>query len=237
MGSRIVVVLSQSSVQVLDRRDLEEDIVGELLGAEGIELTIVPHLKDLDSDGTGRLCLEGISTDMIVLSWLEPQEAHAALSRHGIGGRFGHPNSRDTDASSTTQPAASLAAQIGADNGRRTVYHVDLKKIRSAAILRQEVCRIRDEAAARPVDPLLVIPHRSDDSGGPVARVRVQLSDGSSEVVAPARHSVTADGDMNRSNREEERRTRSTAPARAAAERTTNDELDDLLDQFDNLEL
>src|SRR5487761_1382216 len=86
---KITVVLSQGQSANPVKRKLEEDLVDALLFERGVELTVIPHLYDLPPDGTGMLCLQGITGDMVVLSWLYPRAAHWILDRNAIGGRVG----------------------------------------------------------------------------------------------------------------------------------------------------
>src|SRR3569833_2917193 len=82
-------VISQGQSANPVKRKLEEDLVGALLFERGLEVTVIPHLYDLKADGTGMLCLQGITGDMIVLSWLYPRAAFWTLDRNGIRGRMG----------------------------------------------------------------------------------------------------------------------------------------------------
>ena len=61
MAHRLSVVVSQSRSANPQKRALEEQIVGELLGKSGIDVTVIPNLYDLKADGSGMLCLSGIS--------------------------------------------------------------------------------------------------------------------------------------------------------------------------------
>ena len=89
MAKRITVVVSQGQSAHPDKRKLEEDLITSLLFESGIEVTVVPHLYDLAPGSTGMLCLEGITGDMVVASWLFPRAAHWTLDRHGVRGHFG----------------------------------------------------------------------------------------------------------------------------------------------------
>ena len=52
------------------KRQVEEDIVAGLLMEPGVDVIVIPNLYDLTPEGTGRLALEGISGNVVVLSWL-----------------------------------------------------------------------------------------------------------------------------------------------------------------------
>ena len=87
MAPRLTVVISQGQSQNPAKVGMEEEIVAQLLGEPGVDVTIIPHLYDLDSEGTGVLCLQGVTGDMVVLGWLFPRAIRWTLDRHGV---FGH---------------------------------------------------------------------------------------------------------------------------------------------------
>src|ERR1051325_8422288 len=86
---RLTVVLSQAQGKHPARRSLEESIVAALLLEPGLDVSVVPHLYDLGPDHTGRLFLESIHGDMVVLSWLFSRAAFWLLDRDGIKGHEG----------------------------------------------------------------------------------------------------------------------------------------------------
>src|ERR1700750_251109 len=85
----LTVVVSQGQSAQPAKRRLEEEIVARLLMEGGVEVPVVPHLYDLTPDGTGMLCLQGITGDMVVVSWLFARGAFWTLDRNGIRGREG----------------------------------------------------------------------------------------------------------------------------------------------------
>src|SRR4051812_30321321 len=86
---RLTVVLSQAQGKNPTRRALEESIAAALLLEPSLDVSIVPHLYDLDANHTGRLFLGSISGDMVVLAWLFPRAAFWLLDRDGIKGNYG----------------------------------------------------------------------------------------------------------------------------------------------------
>src|SRR5918996_5516379 len=86
---RLTVVLSQAQGKHPVKRALEESIVAALLMEPGLEVSVIPYLYDLGPDHTGRLYLESVTGDMVVLSWLYPRAAFWLLDRDGIKGHFG----------------------------------------------------------------------------------------------------------------------------------------------------
>src|SRR4051794_8012565 len=87
--TRLTVVLSQAQGKNPTKRSLEESIAAALILEPGLDVSIVPHLYDLDADHTGRLFLGSVSGDMVVLSWLFPRAAFWLLDRDGIKGHYG----------------------------------------------------------------------------------------------------------------------------------------------------
>src|SRR5204862_5615714 len=87
--SRLTVVLSQAQGKNPAKRALEESIVAALMMESGLDVSVVPYLYDLHPDHTGRLFLESVQGDMVVLGWMYPRAAFWLLDRDGIKGHFG----------------------------------------------------------------------------------------------------------------------------------------------------
>src|SRR5579872_6086043 len=85
---RLTVVLSQAQGKNPARRALEESIAAALIMESGLDVSIVPYLYDLDAQHTGRLFLESIQGDMVVLAWMFPRAAFWLLDRDGIRGHY-----------------------------------------------------------------------------------------------------------------------------------------------------
>src|SRR5712692_704917 len=86
---RLTVVLSQAQGKHPGKRALEEAIAAALIMEGGLDVSIVPYLYDLDPDHTGRLFLESVQGDMVVLGWMFPRAAFWLLDRDGIKGQYG----------------------------------------------------------------------------------------------------------------------------------------------------
>src|SRR5919201_5305 len=93
----LTVVLSQAQGKHPAKRALEESIVAALLLEPGLDVSVVPYLYDLGPDHTGRLFLESVQGDMVVLSWLYPRAAFWVLDRDGIKGRWGETQLKPAD--------------------------------------------------------------------------------------------------------------------------------------------
>src|ERR671934_1727459 len=99
---RLTVVLSQAQGKNPTKRALEESIAAALIVEPGLDVSIVPYLYDLGPEHTGRLFLESVQGDMVVLAWMYPRAAFWLLDRDGIKGHYGEnkitpPPERDED--------------------------------------------------------------------------------------------------------------------------------------------
>lgn len=161
MASKLTVVISQGQSANPVKRRLEEELVGTLLGERGVEVTVIPHLYDLAPDGTGMLCLQGITGDLVVLSWLYPRAAHWVLDRQGISGREGRclllaEEEDDDDLSDEAAEATAGAAKPRVSEGRppakRSIYCIDLRAADTVGPFIDEIRRIAKEVSIQTVD-------------------------------------------------------------------------------------
>jgi hypothetical protein len=155
MARKLTVVLSQAPGKHPAKRSLEESIAAALLMEPGIDLSIVPNLYDLGPDHTGRLFLEGVSGDMVVLSWLYPRAAFWLLDRDGIKGHFGEsqlkPPADDEDEEDTPREEVERPAAIGASGTipDRHIYTLDLRDFNKHEPYVNEIRRIAAECHER----------------------------------------------------------------------------------------
>src|SRR6185436_313148 len=106
---RLTVVLSQAQGKHPAKRALEESLVAALIMEPGLDVSVIPYLYDLTPDHTGRLFLESVHGDMVVLSWLFPRAAFWVLDRDGITGHWGEsqlkpPADEDEDSEEAATP-------------------------------------------------------------------------------------------------------------------------------------
>ena len=94
---RLTVVLSQAPGKHPGKRALEESIAAALILEPGLDVSVVPYLYDLDKEHTGRLFLESVSGDMVVLGWMYPRAAFWVLDRDGIKGHWGESQLKPPD--------------------------------------------------------------------------------------------------------------------------------------------
>src|SRR5438132_7105719 len=149
--TRVTVVLSQAPGKHPAKRALEESVVAALLLEPGLEVSVVPNLYDLGPDHTGRLFLDAVKGDMVVLSWLFPRAAFWLLDRDGIKGHFGEtrlkPPADDEEEAGETAEAGEKPAAIGAAGAvpDRHVYTLDLRDSNKAEAFVEEVRRRSEE--------------------------------------------------------------------------------------------
>ncbi|MCH2115189.1 MAG: ferredoxin family protein [Pirellulales bacterium] len=157
MSHRLSVVVSQSRSSNPKKRALEEQVVADLLGVPGVDLTVVAHLYDLAADGTGMLCMSGISGDLVVCSWLFPRAARWVLHRNNILGQEGTTLLRSLgESDEAEEPIEDEPKEESEDEGKarvldqiglppRRIYCLDLRAYDDAAVYGDEIKRIAGE--------------------------------------------------------------------------------------------
>ncbi len=150
---RLTIVLSQAQGKNPAKRALEESIVAALILEPGLDVSVVPYLYDLGPDHTGRLFLESVKGDMVLLTWLFPRAAYWVLDRDGIKGRWGEtqlkpPADDELDEEEEAEPAPPKG--IGAlDVPDRFIYALDLRDFNSHEPYVEEIRRIAAESKTR----------------------------------------------------------------------------------------
>lgn len=149
---RLTVVLSQAQGKNPAKRALEESIVAALLLESGLDVSVVPYLYDLGADHTGRLFLESIQGDMVVLGWMYPRAAFWLLDRDGIKGHYGEsqlkPPAADDEDEEGGEPEPPKG--IGSiDVPDRMIYCLDLRDFPGHDTYVNEVRRIATECRER----------------------------------------------------------------------------------------
>ncbi|MFY9310166.1 MAG: ferredoxin family protein [Bacteroidia bacterium] len=157
MARKLTVVVSQGQSANPAKRKLEEDVVAGLLFERSVDVTVIPHLYDLTPDATGMLCLQGITGDMVVLSWLFDRGAFWTLDRNDIRGREGktllisEADDEDDEDAGDDEATADEKQRVAAarDLPSRTIWCLDFKVRPDAKSFIDEVVRIRDENSAQ----------------------------------------------------------------------------------------
>ncbi len=153
-GHRLTVVLSQAQGKHPAKRALEEALAAALILESGLDVSVVPYLYDLDKEHTGRLFLESVSGDMVVLGWMYPRAAFWVLDRDGIKGHFGESllkpadleEEDDEEADQESQPSKGIGSLDVPD---RHIYCLDLRDFSSHEPYLQEIRRINEECRQR----------------------------------------------------------------------------------------
>jgi NAD-dependent dihydropyrimidine dehydrogenase PreA subunit len=150
---RLNVVLSQAQGKNPAKRALEEALAAALLMEPGLDVAIVPYLYDLDAEHTGRLFLESVQGDMVVLSWMYPRATFWLLDRVGIKGHFGESqlkppaaDDEDEDEAAEQEPPKGIGAVNVPD---RTIYCLDLRDFNHHEPYVSEIARIASECRER----------------------------------------------------------------------------------------
>jgi NAD-dependent dihydropyrimidine dehydrogenase PreA subunit len=146
---RLTVVLSQAQGKNPGRRALEESLAAALIMEPGLDVSIVPYLYDLDAEHTGRLFLESVQGDMVVLAWMFPRAAFWLLDRDGIKGHYGANHiapPAETEEDEEPEPPKGIGA---VEVPERWIYCLDLRDHNSHEVYLQEVRRIAIECRQR----------------------------------------------------------------------------------------
>jgi Pyruvate/2-oxoacid:ferredoxin oxidoreductase delta subunit len=147
---KLTVVLSQAQGKHPVKRALEESIAAALIMEPDVDVSIVPHLYDLGEGHTGRMFLESVSGDVVVLAWMFPRAAFWLLDRDGITGHYGEnqiEKKTDEDEEDGEKPEAK---GIGSPQVRdRHVYCLDLRDHADHRVYVDEIKRIAVECKAR----------------------------------------------------------------------------------------
>lgn len=146
---RLTVVISQAAGKHPMKRALEEALVAALILESGLDVSVIPNLYDLSADHTGRLFLESVSGDMVVLSWLFPRAAFWLLDRDGIKGHPGETLLKladDDDEAGEPEPPRGIGA---VDVPDRHIYCVDLRDASTHDPFVAEIRRIAAECRTR----------------------------------------------------------------------------------------
>jgi len=113
MSVRLNVLLVQSSRMSGLQSGINADVVFQLMGVPGIDLSIVNSLNPTEIAETDRLLLSSFQNDLAVLDWRDADDSLSALAILGVSGARA-PHQLDPN-SAAVQP------------GKRRIYVVDLR--------------------------------------------------------------------------------------------------------------
>jgi NAD-dependent dihydropyrimidine dehydrogenase PreA subunit len=151
-NSHLTVVLSQAQGKNPAKRALEESVVAALIMEPGLDVSVVPYLYDLDAQHTGRLFLESVQGDMVVLGWMYPRAAFWLLDRDGIKGHYGEsqlksPSADEDEEDGETPPPPQGIGSVGVPD--RFIYCLDLRDFNNHTPYVEEIRRIATECQER----------------------------------------------------------------------------------------
>jgi len=150
MSHKLTVIISEARPGEPQRPALQRELAAVLHDWAGVDVAIMPHLYDLGPDGPGVEYLRSVGGDMAVLSHLYPRAAFWVLDANEVRGKLGRSSFwPEADADPDSQDAA--AEQVVADEGRRTIWCIDLREHVEAEPLLAELERIAAESIGRPV--------------------------------------------------------------------------------------
>ena len=118
MAVRLSVIMVHSTPPTATAQQLAQQVVGELIGLQGIDLTLVEPFSQLHESSTDRLTLGSLGGDVAVLDWRSPAEILASLASIDFEGKRS-PHQHDLEVPSA--PANS-----------RRIYAYDLSKFSRA---------------------------------------------------------------------------------------------------------
>lgn len=165
-GTRLTVVICQAQGRNPIKRQLEEDILTALMAEPDIDVSLVPHLYDMNQQHTGMLFLRSVPGNLLVLSWLYERATRWTLNRAGIGGREGLTLLKNVADEEEDEPEEDRVYQgIGAvEVPDRNLYCVDLNSTLDASEYVDEARRMVDEESTEVVDLMSFIngnPHQA----------------------------------------------------------------------------
>ena len=151
--NRLTAVLSQAPGKHPAKRSLEESIAASLIMEPGLDVSIVPNLYDLGPDHTGRMYLEGVTGDLLVLTWHFPRAAYWLLDRIGVRGHEGLTQIKppeeedDEEADDSSEPKQGIGSAGEVPN--RHIYCLDLRDFNTPDPYLAEIRRIVQESRER----------------------------------------------------------------------------------------
>lgn len=154
-GKKVTVVICQAQGRNPVKRQMEEDILTALMMEPDVDVSLVPHLYDMNADHTGMLFLKSVPGPLIVLGWLYERATRWTLDRTGVRGLEGvslirsePENDEDFDEDERRSPNG-----IGSvDVPDRPIYCMDLRVRDDAGSYVTEVKRIVSENNVQTVD-------------------------------------------------------------------------------------
>jgi NAD-dependent dihydropyrimidine dehydrogenase PreA subunit len=153
-AKKITVVISQAQGKNPVKQQLEEDVAVALMMNPNIEISLVPHLYDMQHDHTGLIFLRSLPGDVVFLAWNYPRATRWILDRQNIKGKEGTSLLIDEDSEKESEDDnQSYSDAIGAvEVPNRNIYCINFKVSSNATDYIEEIERIYQECATQVVD-------------------------------------------------------------------------------------
>jgi len=186
-----------------------ESLVGNLIGRPGLDLTLVDRFDSIAVDSTDRMTLEGISVPSAVLDWQKPERMLSALAEIGVQGtRSPHQLDRDVAASHGTSP--------------RRLFLFDLTTHRHVEAILAELDRIRASLSVKTFSLAGLSAVASSRENTPIADPSQESENATPTPIATASPVIAKP---------------QTSPTPSPGTVRSDENLDDLIDQLDDLDV
>ena len=156
-ATKVTVVICQAKGRNPVKRQLEEDILAELMSAPDVGVSMLPHLYDMSQTHSGMQFLKSVPGTLVVFGWLYERAIRWTLDRVGVRGQEGISlirNETEDDEEEDTEGERYRNGQgIGSvDVPDREIFCIDLRAENAASAYINEVKRIVEDSAAPAFD-------------------------------------------------------------------------------------
>ncbi|MEL6896951.1 MAG: hypothetical protein AAFP90_12665 [Planctomycetota bacterium] len=141
MSARLAVVLSQSNAAG-HRGTTEEQLVGQMIGQPGIDMSLIGDLRSLGRNETDQLVLDGLNSDFAILHWGDSAEVMRQLGDANVPGQRA-PHSGD--AAAPTIGGLPVVGFSPRATDQRKVFCVSMDHLGGASEIIAVVYRILEE--------------------------------------------------------------------------------------------
>ncbi|MFK8112234.1 MAG: hypothetical protein AB8B91_08520 [Rubripirellula sp.] len=218
MAVRLPVVFVHATPPSASAQRKADEIVGELIGRAGIDLTLVGPLAGLSEQTTDRLTLDALVGDVAVLDWQTPEQIHESLNGIEFDGR----RARHRDDPGAPEPNVEVKS-------RRRIYAFDMNAVPSAAHAIESLEKLKADQQVRTFSLDALAPKPSDGAAKrvalPIAKQTQESAKNGFGTTTPSNHQESAPHLKN-----------SDSPSKVAPTGEQALDLDDLLDQLDDLD-
>ncbi len=190
MSVRLNVLLVQSSAMSGLQSEINAELVVQMMGVPGLDLSIVTSLKRNEASDTDQLLLASFQNDLAILDWRDPSELVQSLAEIGVTG---------TRAAHRLDPSPAAAPARG-----RRLYFVDLRRGDPPRLIVEAMRALLNDRQVVAVPLMLPTGMKSNSSAGSVAsgngspreqaqRATPRSADSQPAATAHATHSASPD--------------------------------------------